>query len=70
MLCVFNEKILVNYQMRNGSYFYIQVFCARKWKWGVAEEAQLLNPSIKMYKMIDTSKHKCQVLDYVKDVAG
>lgn len=49
--------------------FLLAGFCAIKQKWGEAEYSQLPNPAIQMYKMIDISKHKCQVLEDVKDLA-
>lgn len=50
--------------------FLLSGFCAIRQKWGKAENFQLMNPPIQMYKMIDISKHRCQVLEDVKDLAG
>lgn len=41
--------------------------CVYEGKSRKAEDSQMLNTPIKIDQMIDTSKHKCQVLEDVKD---
>lgn len=41
--------------------------CIYEGESGKAEDSQMQNTPIKMYKMIDTSRHKHQVLEDAKD---